>query len=465
MTVEPARTPGRSPVRTGAAARPRPSASLLPGVRTPGWMVTTARRLGLVFAVLLVLLALLPWQQNAAGIGRVIAYVPAAREQQVDAPISGRVVEWLVREGDEVVAGQPLVELSDNDPDYVERLARQRELVEVQLQAALAKVAAAEAKLEAAEGARAAGIAAAEAKLDAAGEKVEAARQKVEAARASAQTASSQRTRAEALAGEGLRSTQSVEDYRLADATRQAKLAEAEADLRAAEADRTATISDRDKARTEGDGKLAEARGELQASLSAEQDYRQKLVDLDVKLARQATRVVLAPAPGRVARVTVGQGGAQVKEGQSLVVLVPTTRSRAVELLLDGNDVSLVRPGQEVRLQVEGWPALVLPGWPSATVGTFAGRVDFVDPVDDGKGSFRVVVLPDPDAEPPWPAPELLRQGVRAKGWVMLARVPLVYELWRQLNDFPPMPVATGTKSGPPIPVPEDKAGKAWKPK
>ena len=32
-----------------------------------------------------------------------------------------------------------------------------------------------------------------------------------------------------------------------------------------------------------------------------------------------------------------------------------------------------------------------------------------------------------------------MRQGVRANGWVMLSRVRLGYEIWRQLNGFPPV--------------------------
>jgi hypothetical protein len=82
-------------------------------------------------------------------------------------------------------------------------------------------------------------------------------------------------------------------------------------------------------------------------------------------------------------------------------------------------------------------------------VGTFGGRVAFVDATDDGKGDFRVVVVPDEDDQP-WPSSRFLRQGVRAKGWFLLNEVRLGYELWRQFNGFPP------SYSAPP---PEGKAG------
>ena len=50
---------------------------------------------------------------------------------------------------------------------------------------------------------------------------------------------------------------------------------------------------------------------------------------------------------------------------------------------------------------------------------------------------FRVLVLPASGTE--WPAQRYLRQGVRTNGWVLLNQVKLGYELWRQLNGFPPV--------------------------
>jgi len=121
-----------------------------------------------------------------------------------------------------------------------------------------------------------------------------------------------------------------------------------------------------------------------------------------------------------------------------------------VELWVDGNDVPLLRDGRHVRIQFEGWPALQFSGWPSVAVGTFGGRVAVIDAVDDGKGKFRVLVVPD--RSEPWPSGRYLRQGVRAHGWILLNRVSLAYELWRQFNGFPPAipeePAATSATSG-----------------
>jgi membrane fusion protein, adhesin transport system len=68
-------------------------------------------------------------------------------------------------------------------------------------------------------------------------------------------------------------------------------------------------------------------------------------------------------------------------------------------------------------------------------VGTFGGEVQVIDYVNSKPGLFRILVVPDPDDEP-WP--KQLRQGSGIKGWIMLNDVPIWYEIWRQLNGFPP---------------------------
>ena len=126
-----------------------------------------------------------------------------------------------------------------------------------------------------------------------------------------------------------------------------------------------------------------------------------------------------------------------LKSGDSIAAFVPDTANLVVELSMDGNDIPLIHAGDPVRLQFEGWPAVQFTGWPSVAVGTFGGRVMLVDATDNGYGKFRILVQPDPKDEA-WPSNRYLRQGVRTNGWVLLNRVSLGYELWRQFNGFPP---------------------------
>ena len=127
-----------------------------------------------------------------------------------------------------------------------------------------------------------------------------------------------------------------------------------------------------------------------------------------------------------------------VKAGDPLVTIVPDTEERAVELWLDGNDIPLVAKDQPVRLQFEGWPAVQFVGWPQVAIGTFAGKVTVIDATDNGKGKFRVLIVPTDDPKERWPSKQYLRQGVRSNGWVLLSKVRIGYELWRQFNGFPP---------------------------
>lgn len=155
-----------------------------------------------------------------------------------------------------------------------------------------------------------------------------------------------------------------------------------------------------------------------------------------MKVSRQRSMQVEATRAGTVLRLVANGPGEFVKAGDVLARLVPDTASRAVELWVSGNDAPLITPGRQVRLQFQGWPAVQFVGWPSVAVGTFGAEVAFVDATDDGEGNFRVLVVPTGGEE--WPDARYLRQGVRANGWVLLNRVSVAFELWRQLNGFPP---------------------------
>ena len=172
----------------------------------------------------------------------------------------------------------------------------------------------------------------------------------------------------------------------------------------------------------DGAAKLAEARA--------------KLNRIDVQLSRQSAQLVRAPRDGRIQQLNAAAGGALVSAGTVLAVVAPERVQRAVELFVDGRDVALVRPGQPVRLEFEGWPAIQFSGWPSVAQGLFDGRVRGIDPNAGMDGLFRVLVEPAP-GKPAWPDRRFVRLGAKVRGWVQMETVSVGYELWRQLNDFP----------------------------
>lgn len=161
-----------------------------------------------------------------------------------------------------------------------------------------------------------------------------------------------------------------------------------------------------------------------------------ELARLEIRISRQAAQVLTAPRTGVIQRIFAAQGSVIVKAGDQIASLVPSTEDRAVELMVDGNDLPLVSVGRKVRLQFEGWPALQFVGWPSVAVGTFGGKVALVDFTDDGGGKFRTIIIPD-ETDSAWPPPNFIRQGVRAHGWILLDQVSLGYEIWRRVNGFP----------------------------
>jgi multidrug efflux pump subunit AcrA (membrane-fusion protein) len=187
---------------------------------------------------------------------------------------------------------------------------------------------------------------------------------------------------------------------------------------------------------------------ELVKYLTDEANAISELARIEVRLARQAAQLVSAPTDGVVLRRLTGQEGDLIKAGAELSILIPNTKSRAVELWVRGNDMPLIQKDQEVRLQFEGWPAIQFSGWPSVAVGTFPAKVIWIDPTSNEKGEFRTMVVPVNDEE--WPNPSFLRQGVRAVGWVSIKSVSIGYELWRQFNAFPiaPEKVAGSQKGG-----------------
>jgi membrane fusion protein, adhesin transport system len=391
--------------------------------------------LALIFGGLPVLL-LSPWRQNVPGQGRVIAYAPVERQQTVDAPIVGRVVKWHVQEGDFVTEGQLIAEMADNDPDILDRLERERSAAQSQIEAIDVSLTVTEGRIAALETVRTSAVLNAALRRDMADDRKRAAQRALDAARASLVTAELQLERQRKLHEKGLASTRELELAELQQATSAAEVDRATATLEAATREVRALVADRDKTAADALANIESARATIQQLRASRAQADGDLARIDVRLSQQRRMQVYAPRPGTVLRVIAREGGEMLTVGEPIALLVPKTEAVAVELWVDGNDAPLVTPGRTARLQFEGWPAIQFVGWPSVAIGTFPAVVSFVDATDDGRGRFRIVVIPqEPDD---WPDTRWLRQGVRTKGWILLNEVSVGFELWRQFNGFPP---------------------------
>jgi len=446
-----------------------------------------ARRVGKVLLALLglwlVAALFVPWQQSVRGSGDVIGYKPSDRPQTIEAPIKGRIIrlgDGLV-ENARVSKGDVIAEIQDLDKSYLARLESQLDAKEIKVQSLENLVEANGRNLAAARtvaqtlrtqlatyrSVKNQTVAAAAAAVESAANKVEAMKSQLAEHQATLVQVKQDYERQQILNEEEIAS-----DLKLQEAERklretQAKVEKAKSDVKSAEADLEEKKSDReakaDKAQVDieyasamlekAQGEIAKSESEISKAESDLQTAQSDLLDAEAKLSRQAEQTIRAPFDGIVTQITPNLESQMLKPGDPVCVIVPNTQQLAVQILLDGNDATLVEPGRHVRLQFEGWPAVQFAGWPSVAVGTFGGEIASVDAMDNGKGQFRVLILPD-ETDQPWPEGRYLRQGVRANGWVLLDQVPLWYEIWRRMNGFPPV-VDTAAPDSKPVKTPK----------
>jgi len=412
--------------------------SALASVQTPRHVSRIARVFAWIFVIGPLLTLWIPWQQNIMGTGYVSAYAPLERRQLVESPVAGRIKRWHVQEGAKVKAGDLLVELTDVDQSYSARLAEQRAAAASKLAAKDQELRSYRLQIANLEATRDLQIATARQRLDVARQRVQAASEAVESARATLYAAKAQRERFRRLLNDGLVSQRDYEVAERDETVASRGLNSAEANLKSASAELRAAEVDLQRIATEAQSRIDSAKASANKTESELQDARVSLVKSEVDVSRQQSQAVQAPRDGAVYRISANTEGMLIQQGETLLILIPDTEARAVELWVDGNDAPLITPGRHARLQFEGWPAVQFVAWPEVAIGTFGGTVAYVDATDDGKGKFRVMILPD-EGQAKWPSERFLRQGVRTKGWVLLNRVSLAYEIWRQLNGFPPV--------------------------
>jgi adhesin transport system membrane fusion protein len=437
-------SPARRALLSEAAYRER----LFPALR----LTSSSRRAQQFAKFLLVLLALaflgmfwVPWQQTAVGRGTVVAYDPTQRHQEVDAPISGRIVNWSanVFEGAQVSKGEILFEIEVVDPDLKVRMSEQLSATERKLDLDRTIVTLYSEQVKAFTEVKQQVVVAGEEWIKVGEQKIRAEEQELEFAQAEFNQSQSDHLRRQRLLEQGVVSQFEADVAERKAKESAAKLEKAKAYLQLAQNELKAKQAEIVHKTQEAQAKIDSAQAIFQKAQGDVESTQKEIAEIKGKQSLQ-TQPVRAPLDGFIFKMKVAQGGQVVSQGAPMLELVPTTADRAVAIKVTGNDVPLVASNaadgqpRKVRLQFEGWPAVQFSGWPSTAIGTFGGIVAVVDQTDDGEGKFRVLVVPDPDDPHPWPPQEILRQGTRVDGWVLLNMVPLGKELWRQMNGFPP---------------------------
>ncbi len=403
-----------------------------------------------IFASMLLFL-FLPWTQNIRSDGTLTALSPASRPQTLPSVISGRVERWHVPEGRWVNKGDTILSISEVkdkyfDPQLLTRLQEQMTAKQGTQRATEEKVKALENQIKALQAALQFSLSKARNKVLQTTFKLRSDSADLVASRTDYKIAQVQLERQDALYKQGLKSLTELESRRL-------KFQETQAKLLGYENKYASTRQELANARLELqslDAEYAEKIAKAQSDLSSTRSY---LFTNDGEIAKlqneiSSTRIrssfyhLRAPQDGYMVQALKAGIGETIKEGEAVATISPRQSQLAVELYVKPMDLPLLRRGQEVRLQFDGWPALVFSGWPGTSFGTFGGRIAVIDNVGS-QGKYRILVVPDKQTQP-WP--EALRLGSGVYGWALLQDVPLWYELWRQLNGFPADYVGNETK-------------------
>ena len=372
----------------------------------------------------------LPWQQNVRGTGEVTALRPQDRPQKVPALIGGRIEAWNVAEGQYVTKGTRLVEISEVndkflDPALVERLSEQVAGKTASLSGKSAKVRALDSLIAALERNRLLSV-------EQAQNNVQLYAAAVVAAKTDSAVEQARFERRARLFADGLSTRTEFEANQLKVQQVNAKLVEARQEADNAQLEVRSVDADFGE-------KIAKARAERDATNSDIGEAQSEVAKLRSQHASMRIRNEMyhidAPQDGYIVQALKAGVGETVKEGDALLTIAPARPDQAVAIYVKAMDVPLLKTGRKVRLLFDGWPALQFSGWPSVSVGTFGGVIKVIDAVEGTQGKFRVLVTPDP-ADQPWPAQ--LRMGSGVHGWAMLDTVPVWFEIWRQLNGFPP---------------------------
>lgn len=398
--------------------------------------------LGILIVAIIILF--LPWTQNIRAKGLITTLRQEERPQELNTILAGRVVKWYVKEGDFVKQGDTILQIGEVKVDYFDPQLLER--TQQQIAGKEAAIKGYENKAATANVQVAALIAAQQLKLQSLDNKILQQQLKVTsdsidliAANNEVSVAQRQIDAAKIMFDSGAISLVDYErrkvTYQNAIAKRtgtENKYLQNKQELINLRIEKNSTIQ-------EYTDKISKAEGERFASLSnaaTGQADVAKLQNLYTSYdIRNKLYYITAPQSGQITKAKKAGIGEMVKEGDMIVEIVPDKIEYAVEMFVEPMDLPLVSRGQKVRFIFDGFPAIVFSGWPNTSYGTFGGIVTAVESSVSYNGKFRVLVAEDPN-DKPWP--RLLRMGGGANGIALLKDVPIYYELWRNINGFPP---------------------------
>ncbi|SIS75385.1 HlyD family secretion protein [Chryseobacterium gambrini] len=386
----------------------------------------------------------LPWTQNIKVMGNVSTLYQEQRPQQLNSPIPGRIIKWYVKNGDYVKKGDTLLQLSEVKEDYLDPLLVKRTEMQVEAKKGVrdyyeAKVGTTNSQIQALNSARDLKLNQLKVKISQLNNKLAGEEAELEAAKNELRMTSDQYERQKKMYDEGLVSLTQFQQrsvsYQNALAKKTAtenKLAQTRQEIVNVSIEQNATIQDYNEKLSKTEGDRFQSMGQIEGSDGDIAKLENQVANYK---ARQGLYFVIASQDGQVVQINKAGIGEILKDGESIGIIVPEKVDYAVEIYIKPVDLPLVKEGQRVMCIFDGFPAIVFSGWPNSSYGTFAGKVIAVENNISANGMFKALVIQDKN-EKQWPPK--IKMGTGVQGIAILNDVPIWYELWRNINGFPP---------------------------
>lgn len=385
---------------------------------------------------------LMPWTQSINMSGEVSVLNPENKPQQVTSRIAGRLEKWYIRDGDFVKKNDTIAFISEIKEEYMDSLLVQRseaqvKAKEVSLQSYENKVNAINDQIDAINKSLRLKTEQVKNKILQVKAKLSSDSTEALAAANNYKVAEEQFKRFEELLTKGVISKTDLENRKVKVQEAYAKKISAENKITSTKNELLNTELELNTTLQEYNEKLMKAESDKFSTISMVYEAEGSLTKLQNQLSNYSLRntyyYVLAPQDGYVHNLMLKGIGEIVKEGGMLCNIAPIQKEQAVELYIDPIDLPLIAKGQKVQLIFDGWPAFVFSGWPGLSYGSFSAEIVAFDKVISTNGKFRILAINKGEQ---WPMAIQIGGGV--KGFALLNNVPLIYELWRKANGFPP---------------------------
>ena len=391
-----------------------------------------------------VFIMFLPWTQNIKTQGNVTTLYQEQRPQKLNSPIPGRIIKWYVKNGDVVKKGDTILQISEIKDDYLDPLLVERTQEQVQAKKGVREYY--NAKISTTENQIAAITAAKDLKLNQIKIKIAQLQNKLKAEQAELtavnnelKIAQDQLNRQNKMYEEGLVSLTQLQQrnvsYQNALAKKTSaenKLAQTQQEIAAQNIEQNAVIQEYTEKLSKTEGDRFQSMGQVAGSTGDIAKLENQVATYKV---RKGLYYILATQDGQITQLTKAGIGEIVKDAETIGIIVPKKIDYIAEIYVKPVDLPLIRENQKVMLTFDGFPAIVFSGWPNSSYGTFSGKIIAIENSISENGLFKAIVAED-KTQKRWPPN--MKIGTGASGIAILNDVPIWYEIWRNINGFPP---------------------------